>query len=123
MNPDNTPSCPECDLSQPPLDRRGFFRMAGGLTATALAGEFGPNVAQERATPPAAAGARPAEDLVRDLYAGLNDWQRSHVVYPWNHTGTGRIPARLGTYNTCIGKAIGETYTRAQRELIERILR
>src|SRR5207237_2398400 len=70
------------------------------------------------------ARAASAEDLVRELYTGLNDWQRRHVVYPWNHGGEGgRVPVRMRTYNTCIGKAIGETYTRSQRELIERILR
>lgn len=124
MKPDLHPPCPECAVApKPDLHRRDFIRLAGGITAAALAGDLHPVLAQEATRPPAAQPPRPAEALVRELYAGLNDWQRSHVVYPWNHVGTGsRIPVRLGTYNTCIGKAIGETYTRTQRELIERIL-
>jgi len=120
MKPELTPPCPDCDgVAQAEVSRRDFFRLAGGLTAAAVAGELAP------ARAPAAPGSGSAEDLVRELYAGLNDWQRGHVVYPWDHLGNdgSRIPVRLRTYNTCIGKAIGETYSKAQRELIERILR
>jgi hypothetical protein len=105
------------------LTRRRFLRLVGGVTATAMVGGFRPAFAE--AAPLAAANRvpKPAEDLVRELFATLNPWQRQHVVYPWNHGGdAGQPPVRLRIYNTCIGKAIGETYTKAQRELIERIL-
>lgn len=124
MKPESTPQCPDCaPLRQPDLNRRDFFRVAGGLTAAALASDLAPVLAQNANRPAVSQG--PAEDLVRELFAGLNDWQRRHVIYPWDHRGTDghRLPVRLRTYNTCIGKAIGETYTKAQRELIERILR
>lgn len=71
---------------------------------------------------PAKHVAKPTEDLVREFYGGLNAYQRSQLVFPWNHAGTGATPARLGVYNTAIGKAIGETCTKGQRELIERIM-
>jgi hypothetical protein len=126
MKPDLNQQCPECDAAAAPeISRRDFFRVTGGLTAGALACDLAPALAQNP-KPPATALAPPtAEALVRELHTGLNDWQRRHVIYPWNHLGSdgSRIPVRLRTYNTCIGKAIGETYTRAQREVIERILR
>jgi Protein of unknown function (DUF3500) len=125
MKPDLNLPCPECDAAAGPgILRRDFMRMTGGLAATALLSNVNPALAQNAVRPAALAARQPAEALVRELHAGLNDWQRRHVVYPWNHMGSdgSRIPVRLRTYNTCIGKAIGETYTRGQRELIERIL-
>lgn len=119
------PNCRECArAAQPPsLDRRRFFRLAGGAAAGTLAGRFMSDAADAAPTRPDGHVAKPAEELVREFYAGLNPFQRKQLVYPWNHAGTRSGPARLGVYNTAIGPAIGEALTKSQRELVERILK
>lgn len=104
------------------FDRRNFFRLVGGAAVYSVGGRFFTDEASAAPLRPANAVAKPAEDLVREFYASLNPWQRKELVYPWNHEGTGTGSARLGVYNTCIGKAIGESCTPAQRELVEKIL-
>jgi hypothetical protein len=122
--------CPECDALTPAeagLDRRLFMKAVGG-TAVTLAGlEAVPSVAavaraDEPATP---AKAKPAEALVRELYTGLSEAQRRSVVLPWNHGATATEPAtRLRFYNSAaLNRPIGNVYTPAQRDLIERIVR
>jgi hypothetical protein len=127
--------CPECDElveQDTSIDRRNFIRVigesaaslvaVGGLAAAApsvLAGDPAPRPQQP------AARVRPAEEMIRELYASLSDDQRGQVVRPWNHgADRGRgTPTRMGMYNAPIGRRIGQVYTPAQRELNQRILR
>jgi hypothetical protein len=81
-----------------------------------------------QAFPPATPAApKPAEALVRELYNGLTEAQRRDAVYPWNHGAQGNQPAtRLRFYNEPAIRGqhtIGDIYTQAQQELVERILR
>src|SRR5687768_9654345 len=112
-----TPYCPECDeafdFPEPaPVDRRDFLRLAGGATAAvALTGAA-------QAAPRLRDKPRPAEELVRELCAGLDDAQKRRVVLPYDHgAGPGRRPTRKGMYNEAISKIyLGDVYTKAQQE-------
>src|SRR6185369_17305506 len=69
---------------------------------------------------------KPAETLVKELYAGLSEEQRRELVLPWDHgtDGDKGKPTRLGMYNSPVkGLKIGEKYSKAQQELNRRILR
>jgi hypothetical protein len=109
--------CPECDG----LDRRDFVRtLTVGGAALAAGGTL-------LAPRPAAAGERSpmprvvntvAEDLVKELYAGLSADQKKAVVKPW---ADGR---RLSVNpNRAMDKKIGAVYTKPQQELVERIVK
>jgi hypothetical protein len=136
--PENVkPFCPECGEhveQAEALDRRGFIRTVGeraaGLLALGGLAARAPSLLAADKTPVAAAALRadervirPAEALVQELYTSLTSDQKKDVLMPWNHTGKGGIPTRLGMYNAAIGKRIGDVYTKPQQELIERILR
>jgi hypothetical protein len=133
--PDNVkPFCPECDRPDEVevVDRRNFIRVVGGHAAalTVLAGTTagaGRVLAAEESKPvKAARPAKPAEDLVRELYASLSADQKKEVVLAWDHGSDGgrRLATRLRMYNGPIGgKHIDRVYTKAQQELIERTLR
>jgi hypothetical protein len=117
-------NCPECDG----LDRRDFVRVIGG-SAVALAGlQAVPAIA--RAQEPAAAQAprspKPAEALIRELHASLNDEQKRKVCFAFNYTpDSNQMPMRQRMVNAPFlrdGK-IGDVYTRPQQELVDRILR
>jgi hypothetical protein len=112
-----SPNCPECDG----FDRRDFVRtlaVGGAAVATGLpllapralrAGELGPMPRVVNTV---------AEDLVKELYAGLSDDQKKAVVKPWNH------PARKSVNpNKALDKTIGAVYTKPQQELLQRIVR
>lgn len=116
--------CRECAGAPPAsvLNRRRFFRLVGGAAAGSLAAQFGYDDASAAPLRPDNHQSKPSEELVREFYASLNPFQKQQLVYPWNHAGKGSSPARLGVYNTAIGPAIGETVTKGQRELVERIL-
>ncbi len=119
-------NCPECPDG---MDRRNFMRNVGG-TATALAAGTvlgsGQRIWAEPQEAPANRVARPAEELVRELYASLNEEQRRQIVLPWNH-GTGNnnaTPTRMRMYNAALNnQRIGQIYNQQQQELIARILR
>lgn len=121
-----TPYCPECDeafdFPEPlPVDRRGFLRVAGGTAAVALLG-----TAASAAAPTPTKKPKPAEDLIKELYATLKDDQKKKLVYAYDHGGggKGRRPTRLGMYNAAIMKIrICDVYTKAQQELLERIVK
>jgi hypothetical protein len=124
MNSPSSTNCQECAAASATaaLDRRRFFRLMGGAAVGSLASRFLLDEASAAPLRPADHVAKPTEELVREYYASLNPYQRSQLVFPWNYTGAGTTPARLGVYNTAIGKAIGETLTKGQRELVERIM-
>ncbi len=119
--------CPDCDAMDG-VGRRDFLMSVGG-TAVTLAGlELVPKAVAAQGTPPAQPApraAKPAEALIRELYQGLTQQQRTQVVLPWNHGGgNNAIPMRLRMYNASLNaNNIGVVYTPAQRELNERILR
>jgi hypothetical protein len=86
--------------------------IAGGALSTRLMG-------QETAPRP-----RPAEELIRELYASLSESQRTELVHPYDHGDAGRPPTRLGTFNAPVfNKRIGDAYTPAQQDLVKRILK
>jgi hypothetical protein len=124
------PYCPECEdhLEPPMVDRRDFIRVVGGaavaLTLGGVAGRV-PAVLAAAKDPIPAKPDKPAEDLVKELYASLAEDQKKAVVLPWDHgAGNNKIPTRAGMYNAPIlGKKIGTNYTKAQQELIDKILR
>lgn len=114
-------NCPECD----DVDRRDFIRVvSGGAASLAAVGALS-SVPRLVAQPPAAVRQpRPAEDLVRELHASLTAEQRPQVILPWEHgAGASAQATRLRMYNAPLQNArIGQIYTPAQQELIDRIL-
>jgi hypothetical protein len=123
--------CPECDDANEigRLQRRDFVRLVGrGAMAVAGASFLGSAAPWLRAdeVKTTATNKKPGEDLVRELFASMSPAQRSELVLPWNHGADGEkaMPTRLGMYNAPIlDKKIGDHYTPAQQELVERILR
>jgi len=105
------------------LDRRNFFRVAGG-SAAALSLAASVKVARADQAP-VAKPAKPAEDLVKELYQGLSEEQKKAIVLPWDHGSNGGkdTPTRGRMYNGPVGRKIGDIYTKPQQELVERILR
>jgi len=126
MTENNKAFCPECNeqVEAPEaLDRRGFIRVLGTQTTLLAAGSVAataaPRVlADEPAERPAARNAKPAEALIQELYNNMTaEQKRSNLVLPWNHA------SRRGMFNSPINQRIGQAYTQAQQELIQRILR
>jgi hypothetical protein len=137
MTKPDVPVCPECDSvdveSAAAVSRRSFLRNIGVAGVSMWAA---PRATEALAQAPAAAGApaaaaapivrppSPAEDLVRELHAGLSDEQKRSVMFPWNHGATATAaPVRNRIYNAAQSRRIGQVYTRPQQELIGRILR
>ncbi len=122
--------CPECEgqfEQLEPVDRRNFIRVVGtGAAGLVVAGgvtNLSTSGVARAAVPPGPRAERPAEALVRELFAGLSADQRESVVLPWNHgAGNNQLPSRLRMYNRPINRRIGEVFTRPQQELIERTL-
>jgi hypothetical protein len=127
--------CPECNETveqSQALDRREFFRNVGSTAAsvavvTALPTVFptglpGNNVLAAQAPAAGQKPMRPAEALIRELWASLTPEQRDVVVKPWDHRSSGLL-TRHRMVNAPIGRRIGDAYTPAQRELNQRILR
>ncbi len=117
--------CPECDG----FDRRDFVRVVGGTAVTLVGLQAVPRAVradEPNATPAQARAPKPAEALIRELFAGLNDEQKRKAVYPWDHReGNSQIPVRLGMFNAPLNnnRRVSDIYTRPQQELVERILR
>src|SRR5436190_17605280 len=108
-------ACPECGDKVPAeaVDRRGFLRVAGGAAAALTLARL-PAWAQEK---PADSSNKKAEDLIKELHAGLSEDQKKTIVMP--HAS----PDRLKIYNKALNKPLGEAYTKPQQELVGRILR
>src|SRR4051812_19121842 len=116
MNEHPIERCPECEE----LDRRDFIRVVGTTAALAATGLTLPAIAAD--TKPEAKTVtkptKPAEDLIKELHANLSDDQKKSVMLPWDDK------ARMGMYNSALNKqTIGKIYTKAQQELINRIVR
>jgi hypothetical protein len=121
MNEPKEANCPECQDpvdALPTLDRRNFIRVIGGSVAAFAAGA--PVLRAADATPDKPA--KPAESLIQELFGSLDDEQKKNIVMPFDHGGT--TPTRLGMYNgPVLNKKIGSNYTKAQQELIQKIVR
>lgn len=126
--------CPECSELVPQrgsVDRRGFLRatsagalgvMLGGAATRVLGQQGAPAAAAPAAA--AAAEAKPAESLVRELFASLTSEQKQSIVLPWDHGKDDGVPTRLRTFNAPpLGKALGEAFSKPQQELIDKTLR
>src|SRR5262245_35354047 len=114
--------CPECDegFDLPKIrGRREFLQAVGGAAAVAALG------ATPHRVRAADALARPAEELIKELYSTLSADQKNELVLPYDH-GTEGHPTRQKTYNAPpLGneKRLSATYTKPQQELIKRTLR
>ena len=114
-------ACAECDLEA--VDRRSFLHSLGGRIAVAMAATsfVGKAVVASEAAPERP---HPAEELIKELFSGLKKLQKESLALPFNHGGDKGRFTRLGMYNAPIAnKRIGQYYTPAQRELIDRILK
>jgi len=119
-----TPFCPECEGTSdfpatPAIGRRTFIGAAAiAFGAAALRAD----------TPAPARKPRPAEDLVRELFADLKDEQKKKVVLDYDH-GAGQKgrqkPTRkqINPNRAALNIKIGDVYTKPQQELIERIVK
>jgi hypothetical protein len=133
MAENEKPFCPECEgeVEFPEvecIDRRNFIRLVGegtaALTALGTVAAATPSLvgAEERKEAPRVKKA--AEELIKELHKSLSDDQKKEVVKPYDHSGTkGGRPTRLGMYNRYIFRPIGKDYTKAQQELIERVIK
>src|SRR5262249_28764206 len=105
------------------VDRRDFIRVLGaGAVAAAAAGPT--LLAAETAKPAKKAG--PAEELIKELFAGLKDEQRKKVVFPYDHgtKGAKGLPTRQRMVNQALnGIEIGKSYTKPQVELVTKIVK
>jgi hypothetical protein len=126
-----SPYCPECDEAfqfpdPPAIDRRNFLRAAGGSAAVVALGAAGlSRAADSPAVQEKTKKSRPAEELVKELYSNLTDEQKKTVLFPYDEgqTKTNRA-TRLGMYNAAIKNIhIEKAYTKAQQELIEKIVK
>ena len=120
------PFCPECEMTENALDRRGFLSAAAGSAVTLVGLQAVPAATPRvRADAPVRAS-KPSEALVRELHASLSDAQKRQVCLPWNHgtTNGAGTPTRMRMYNAAIfaDRRIEDVYTPAQRELCQRIL-
>jgi hypothetical protein len=116
--------CPECQETDAGvgINRRDFVRTALALGG---AGTLAPGLwADEKTSPAVDKPVKPAESLVRELYASLSADQKKQVVLPYDHGAQQGLATRMRMYNAPIaGKKIGAHYTKAQQELIQRTLR
>jgi hypothetical protein len=125
------PECPECagDFDFPDLDRRDFFRAAAaGAAVAGLAAT--PNLvfaeAKKDEDKPAQKKARPAEDMIRELFADLSETQKKAVVLPFDHgAGKNKKATRLSIApnRALLGRTIDKNYTKTQQELLQRVIK
>jgi len=112
------PECPECAGEfEADVDRRAFLQVVGGTAAALTVGG---------AAVQAAVAPRPAENLVRELFSTLTDAQKSRVLKPFDYRGRAGAgtPYRLRMYNAPIENiTLASVYTRAQQDLVNRIVR
>jgi hypothetical protein len=118
MQNQTPPPCPECDA----LDRRGFIRtlaLGGAALTVGPTSLLLPGSARAGDKKPMPRVSNPvAEDLVKELYAGLSADQKKAVVKPWDNSARKTVNP-----NKALDKTIGAVYTKPQQELVERIVR
>ena len=118
--------CPDCV----DMDRRDFvsylgrgavaFSALSPLAALAAEGEKAASAPKVIAKPE-----KPAEALIRELYASFSSEQKQTLVYPWDHGASAtERPTRTKMVNgPHFDKKIGASYTKPQQELCQQILR
>ncbi len=114
MNDTSLTSCPECTA----VDRRDFVRTLtlGGAALATTGTLLTPTLSRAERGPMPRVVNTVAEELVKELFAGLDATQKKAVVKPWES------PARKSVNpNKALDKTIGTVYTKPQIELIERI--
>jgi hypothetical protein len=112
--------CSDCEE----LDRREFIGVLG--KGMAVWGGLAPLArAADDVSKPVAKQAKPAEAMIRELYATLTSDQKKELVHPWNHGAEkDGLATRLKMVNAPhFDTVIGESYTKPQQELVHRILR
>ncbi|HEY7313874.1 MAG TPA: DUF3500 domain-containing protein [Gemmataceae bacterium] len=117
MQSNPSPTCPECDG----FDRRSFIRTLALGGAALTAGSTSlllPSSAWADKKPMPRVANPVAEDLVKELFAGLTDNQKKAVVKPWDHQARKSVNP-----NRPLDKTIGAVYTRAQQDLVQKIVR
>src|SRR5947209_5404643 len=99
---DQPQPCPEC-ANPESFHRRTFLRVAGGTAAAvALGAGAAPPLAARVDTPkPADKAVKPAEELIKELYAGMSDEQKQAVALGFSD------PRRTRFYNSPINRRIG----------------
>jgi hypothetical protein len=102
------PQCPECNV-----DRRDFVRLMGAGALAVAAGVGIPRRLRARDAKP-----HPAEDLVKELYAGMSADQKKMVCRPFDDAARQSVNP-----NRALDKTIGTVYTKPQQELLERIVK
>ncbi|MBT4845540.1 MAG: hypothetical protein HON92_08880, partial [Planctomycetaceae bacterium] len=105
----------------PPVARRAFL---GSLATIGIASSIASQTqAFDEPAATDATPAKPAESLIKELYASLSTKQRNDNVYAYNKKSDGGL-TRHGMYNAPYGgKKIGDQYSKTQQELIDRILK
>jgi hypothetical protein len=114
--------CPECSERVSPaaeVNRRHFIRVVAGSAAGIVGGAALLPKSSLASAAETARAAKPAESLVRELFATLTAEQKAAVVMPWNHGADKGMPTRLKTHNAPpLGKRLGEQFTKPQQDLI-----
>ncbi len=117
MQENNKVYCPDCeDITA--VSRREFMRFAA-ITAAAGAATI-PAVARA-ADAPAPKVEKPAETLIKELYANMSAEQKKELTLPFNHGGN--TPTRLGMYNEALQRKTVILYSKAQQDLILQIVK
>jgi hypothetical protein len=112
--------CPECDegFVLPQMRSRRDFLLAMGGAAAVAASVPVVRAEETKASP------KPAEGLIRELFATMSDDQKKALVQPYDHGASEGRPTRQRTFNSAFNeKLIAENYSKPQRELVERIVR
>jgi hypothetical protein len=116
MNETREASCPECEG----IDRRDLLRFVSiAPVAVAAGATLTPRRAGAEELPmPREYKPSPAEELVKELYAGMSDEQKKMACLPFDDA------RRLSVNpNHALKEPIGKVYDNKQQELIERIVR
>jgi hypothetical protein len=93
------------------------MRVMTGGAAGLMGGPAVLSPATSRAAAPRTA--KPAEELVRELFSTLTAEQKTATVMPWAHGAESGVPTRLKTHNAPpLGKKLGEQFTKPQQDLI-----
>src|SRR5688572_12685905 len=126
MSENLTPVCPECEEGfEPTVDRRNFIRVLGGATAAVALGGTPAllRAADTKVEPKEKKTNKAAEELIKELFAGLKDEQKKMVVMEYNHKQEkAKYLTRHRMFNSAISAKIETAYSKPQQELVEKIL-
>ncbi|MFN0054218.1 MAG: DUF3500 domain-containing protein [Planctomycetales bacterium] len=116
-------ACPECDLADHSLNRRGFVKAVGG--AAAVAAGAGLVLPKDGFGAPAEKRAS-SESLVKQLHDSLTPVQRQELCFPWDYSDDRGVLRTHVSNNWNITEPEkfnvgGEFFTVDQRDLIKQI--